>query len=617
MNARTARFTLLLAAFLGLFATAAHAGSWWDGEWTVRKKITLDLSSTGSAITETVGGATVLLRFHEGNFQFAAAKEDGSDIRFVTEDDKTVLPYHIEKFDPLMNEAFVWVKLPEIKAGEQTKFWVYYGSGSPKAARVSDPKISNDADTVLVYHFAERTGPAGDSSGHGFGSTEAFVPADAMIGGGARLTGAKAITLPEQAELTWANAQALTWSLWVKSIALAANATIFSRQEGANSFTVGEDNGVPFVAVNGQRAAAAAPIAANAWHHLAVVAAEGKVTLYVNGERTGEISAAIPALQAAAKLGGEGSNFTGDVDELVISRVARSAGWVKLAAYTQGADKSAKALVFGADEQKHSFFESGTFGPIMKNLTVDGWAVIGLLGVMLVISWWLMITKIGYMNSLSKGNAMFMREWSHLSSDLTALDHGDAESVRTLGGRANDKKSQRNLRRASVYRLYHIGSEEIRHRVSRGRSLSTRSIQAIRAALDGGLVREKQRIDKLIVLLTICISGGPFLGLFGTVLGVMITFAEVAKAGDVNVAAIAPGIAAALLATVAGLAVAIPALFGYNYILSRVKDATADMHVFIDEFVAKMAEFYSETEPPRNHVRHVQKAEEFELEAVH
>jgi biopolymer transport protein ExbB len=98
-----------------------------------------------------------------------------------------------------------------------------------------------------------------------------------------------------------------------------------------------------------------------------------------------------------------------------------------------------------------------------------------------------------------------------------------------------------------------------------------------------------------MVLLTIAISGGPFLGLLGTVVGVMITFAAVAQAGDVNVNAIAPGIAAALAATVAGLAVAIPALFGYNYLLTRIKSASNDMHVFIDEFVTKLAEFYSDT----------------------
>ena len=72
----------------------------------------------------------------------------------------------------------------------------------------------------------------------------------------------------------------------------------------------------------------------------------------------------------------------------------------------------------------------------------------------------------------------------------------------------------------------------------------------------------------------------------------LITFAAIAQQGEVNVNSIAPGISAALAATVAGLAVAIPALFGYNYLLSRVKDATSDMQVFIDEFVTKMAEFY-------------------------
>jgi biopolymer transport protein ExbB len=72
----------------------------------------------------------------------------------------------------------------------------------------------------------------------------------------------------------------------------------------------------------------------------------------------------------------------------------------------------------------------------------------------------------------------------------------------------------------------------------------------------------------------------------------MITFAAIAASGDVNVNAIAPGIAAALVATVAGLAVAIPALFGYNYLTIRIKDATSEMQVFVDELIAKMAESY-------------------------
>src|SRR3546814_3732830 len=101
-----------------------------------------------------------------------------------------------------------------------------------------------------------------------------------------------------------------------------------------------------------------------------------------------------------------------------------------------------------------------------------------------------------------------------------------------------------------------MGRRELADRLKEGRASGSRcairaqSIAAIRSALDAGQVRESQRLNKQMVLLTIAISGGPFIGLLGTVLGVMITFASVAAAGEVNINAIAPGIAAALLATV-------------------------------------------------------------------
>ncbi len=95
-----------------------------------------------------------------------------------------------------------------------------------------------------------------------------------------------------------------------------------------------------------------------------------------------------------------------------------------------------------------------------------------------------------------------------------------------------------------------------------------------------------------LIFLTISIAGGPYVGLLGTVVGVMITFAIISKTGEVEVASIAPGIASALLATVFGLLVAIPALFVYSYLSSRIKDLLASMQIFIDEFIAKMAEIY-------------------------
>lgn len=205
---------------------------------------------------------------------------------------------------------------------------------------------------------------------------------------------------------------------------------------------------------------------------------------------------------------------------------------------------------------------------------------------MLVIALWIMFVKTLYVNRVDQANRLFMNRFRTLSTDLGAIDkaHGMADE----------------FRHSSLYRLYHVAATELSHRFKDtdaahmpDKNLSPQSLEAIRASLDTGLVKETTRMNRLMVLLTIAISGGPFIGLLGTVLGVMITFAVIAATGDVNVAAIAPGIAAALLATAAGMAVAIPALFGYNYLNSRIKTMTSDMRVFNDELITRLAENYS------------------------
>ena len=147
-------------------------------------------------IAGTIGTVPVLLRLHDGDFQFAAAKEDGSDIRFIAGDDKTVLTYHIEKFDSLMSEAFVWVKVPDVKPGAQTTIWMYYGNGGNKATKVDDAKGTYDTDTALVYHFTEHGTPPADFSGNNNAGKTPGTTADALIGSGLRLTGHVPVTIP-------------------------------------------------------------------------------------------------------------------------------------------------------------------------------------------------------------------------------------------------------------------------------------------------------------------------------------------------------------------------------------------------------------------------------------
>jgi biopolymer transport protein ExbB/TolQ len=235
------------------------------------------------------------------------------------------------------------------------------------------------------------------------------------------------------------------------------------------------------------------------------------------------------------------------------------------------------------------------FGDIAKNMMFDGWIAIGVCVLMIAVGWTVALKKFLYLNTIQKSTTEFLRQWYRLSSDLTAIDHGDTGSVRSFGGNA-DSAAQKLVQKSPLYEIYHIGSEEIRHRLEQDRilkkGLSGRSIQAIRAALDAGLVRANHKLTNGLIYLTISIAGGPYVGLLGTVVGVMITFAIISKVGEVDVNAIAPGIASALLATVAGLIVAIPALFVYSYLNSRIKNVGGEMQVFIDEFVTKMAEFY-------------------------
>lgn len=598
---------LLLAGLASVAVAASAATTWWNGDWTLRKRIVLDPTAAGGGLTETVTSAPVLIRLFDANFRFSNALPDGSDLRFVADDGKTLLSYHIEKFDTLLNEAYVWVKLPELKPSVPTVIWMYYGNTAGKAGKVEDVKGTYDENTVLVYHFAEHGQAAYDSSGQGNNAQNPGLATDgSMIGTGLRLDGQGGVTVPASASLATVDAGTLTWSVWVKYTAPQPNAVLFSRRETGRAFLVGVDNGAPYVEITDStgtnRSPAGAPITVGTWRHLAVVASNTSVTLLLDGEIYSSFNAALPALNSPLQIGFDslnGTDFAGEIDELEISRVARSLSAIKLAALSQGKNATAKFITLGDDEQQTSWvnaFKTGTLGVIVGSLTADGWAVICVLFVMLIISWTVMVRKATYLGKIGKGNVRFLAEWSHLANDLSALEDTESDDAKNMGGRLGGAE-HRAMVKTPLYRIYHMGIMEVQHRLAAdegSKVLSARSMQAIRATLDGGLVRETQRLNNQMVLLTIAISGGPFLGLLGTVVGVMITFADVAAAGEVNVNAIAPGIAAALLATVAGLAVAIPSLFGYNYLITRIKVVTSDMHVFIDEFVTKLAEFYSE-----------------------
>ncbi len=607
---------LLLLAMTDLSHAESETKSpWWNKDWTQRSSITIDTNSSNISASDISGATTVLVRLHDGNFQFASAREDGSDIRFVAADGKTILAHQIEKYDSLLNEAYIWVNITDFKSASAGGCYVYYSNSTDPIAETVKSSDAYAKDSTLVYHFAEMGVAPVDATTNGNNAeTTANTSEGSIIGNGLRLLGDAAISIPSKPSIQWQANQNFSLAVWVKPTAAQANAVVINREEGGSAVRLLLDQLVPCVEiVNGSapvRSSNAVPIVAGTWTHLVLVGDAQGIQLFVNGDSYSKVSTALPVLNSPITIGGLSSGaatsktsaYVGEIDELTISNTNKSNAWAKLSYLNQGGTEAGQRLFsLGEVEGGEAKSEGGMmehlslFGDIAKNMMFDGWIAIGVCCIMIIVGWTVAVKKFVYLNSIEKGTNLFLDRWKDLATDLTALDTEDHQSVASLGGQVEE--SQKILiQKSPLYHIYQIGSHEIRNRLdknnNRVQGLSGRSIQAIRASLDAGLVHETHRLSNGLVYLTMSIAGGPYVGLLGTVVGVMITFAIIAKSGEVNVNSIAPGIASALLATVVGLVVAIPALFIYSYLNGRIKNSLGIMQVFIDEFVAKMAEFY-------------------------
>jgi biopolymer transport protein ExbB len=550
-------------------------------DWAHKKKLNLNTTATGTEIKEDVAQFPLLVRLHSGNFVFPEAKPDGSDLRFFAADGKTPLKFHIEKFDVANELANVWVNLPKLTANSE-KDSIVMAWGNPKAEAASDSKGTYDATQLFVYHLGEADGvkDATVNANHAKTSSAKLI-ATGPIGSAAGFDGTSKIEVAASASLKLSAASGFTFSAWVKP-AGNDSATLYAQHEGTKTLSVGLAGGALYASFGGAKVTAAMALKPGIWQHVAVAAGAGKATLYVDGNAAGSGALALTDLAGDVTLG---EKLTGEMDEVSLAGTMRSDGYLKALASSQSADTP----ILSAAESEGGGEEISYVSILLGAVTIDGWVVIGLLMVMAVVSFYVMVTKAIMLSAANKANDVFLDAFKDKPAELLTPDHEEAAKL------AADVR----LKNSSIYHLYSIGLREVKHRFDKQsgegipHNLSAAGLDAIRAALEASMVRENQRLNSGMVLLTIAISGGPFLGLLGTVVGVMITFAAIAAAGDVNVNAIAPGIAAALVATVAGLGVAIPALFGYNWLASQIKNVSADTQVFTDEFLTKSAEMHS------------------------
>ena len=216
-----------------------------------------------------------------------------------------------------------------------------------------------------------------------------------------------------------------------------------------------------------------------------------------------------------------------------------------------------------------------------EHATIAGKLVLLLLAVASIFSWSVMVTKLRVIQFASKQNARFVSAFRQDRQPLRLFE----KNARFPG--------------SPIFNVYRAGCQEVtfqllgsaevdetfKARLGIADKISPAQMGAVTAVMERAVGETALELESQMILLATAVSGSPFLGLLGTVWGVMDAFTGVAEAGAPNLAAMAPGVSGALITTVTALCVAIPAMFGYNFLVTRIRGMIVEM----DNFAAELA----------------------------
>jgi biopolymer transport protein ExbB/TolQ len=138
--------------------------------------------------------------------------------------------------------------------------------------------------------------------------------------------------------------------------------------------------------------------------------------------------------------------------------------------------------------------------------------------------------------------------------------------------------------------------------------ISLASFDAVRVTLEEAAGAEAMGLEKGMIVLSTAVAGGPFIGLLGTVWGVMSTFASIAENNSASLTTMAPGVAAALVATVTGLLVAIPAMFAYNFMVTTIRAITQELDGFATRYATQIEHVYVDNRPLAEEIKSANEA---------
>lgn len=209
--------------------------------------------------------------------------------------------------------------------------------------------------------------------------------------------------------------------------------------------------------------------------------------------------------------------------------------------------------------------------------SIETKVVLGVLVILSLLSWGIMLAKWREFSRMRKSSDEFLRKFERAHN---------LDEVVAATARMRPNAFTRVFDRAQVF--LSDTKPALGPTPDRQARLSGSQVEAMRLLLDAQTTSERDALGKYVPWLASIGSVSPLIGLLGTVLGVISAFIGVATQGSGNLGAVAPGVAEALVATAAALAVAIPAVFGYNFFANRLNRFDGELEGFGSELIALM-----------------------------
>jgi biopolymer transport protein TolQ len=250
----------------------------------------------------------------------------------------------------------------------------------------------------------------------------------------------------------------------------------------------------------------------------------------------------------------------------------------------------------------------------IQNATTEGKITVIVLLILSLFSWTIIITKFRQLLIAQKATKKFFAAYNSTRDPLDIQRRGE------------------EFDGAPAYQLYIRGADELAYQLKNNpvqveaiapqnpaegeehtntdflaRSVEVKvsmpSFDAVKVILEEAAGTEAMALEKGMIVLSTAVAGGPFIGLLGTVWGVMSTFAGIAESHAATLTAMAPGVAAALVATVTGLLVAIPAMFAYNFMVTTIRHLTQELDGFASRYANQIEHVYVDHRPLAEEIR--------------